>query len=269
MTKCKKVLLPLIMLLTSLLFIFPIFWMFVSATNDTAGIVMGKLTFGTALPTNFENLMKAKNIWTAMFNSLRNAALQTVLSLFISSLAGYGFEVFHDRHKDALMNVLLLSMLIPQITTAIPLFKMFSSWGLLNTWIAFVLPGIASVFLIMLFRQSARSFPGEVIQAARVDGLGEFGIFIRMFVPIMAPTYVAALTITFMNAWNSYLWPSIVMLSNESTTMPLLLANLMSGYTQDYGMILLAVAICTLPTLLIFAFLQKSFASGITGAVKM
>lgn len=243
--------------------------MFVSATNDTAGIVMGKLTVGTHLAENFQHLMGAKNIWRALFNSFRNSALQTVFSLFVSSLAGYGFEVYHDKKKDILMNVILLSMLIPQISTAIPLYKLFSSWGLLNSWAAFVLPGISSVFLIMLFRQSARSFPAEVIQAARVDGLGEFQIFLRMFVPIMAPTYVAALTITFMNSWNSYLWPSIIMLSNDSMTMPLLLANLMSGYTQDYGMILLAVAICTIPTILIFTFLQKSFSSGITGAVKM
>lgn len=131
------------------------------------------------------------------------------MSLFISSLAGYGFEIFHDRKKDFLMNMILLSMLIPQISTAIPLYKMFSGLGLLNTWMVFVLPGIASVFLVMLFRQSARSFPSDVIEAARVDGLGEFGIFTQMFIPIMAPTYVAALTITFMNAWNSYLWPSI------------------------------------------------------------
>lgn len=269
MSKHKKLLVHAFLIVSCVVFVFPIYWLFICATNDTAGIVTGRLTVGSHLAENFRNLLAAKNIWRAMFNSLRNAALQTVLALFVSSLAGYGFEVFHDRKKDVLMNIILLSMLIPQISTAIPLYKMFSAWGLLNSWPAFVLPGVSSVFLIMLFRQSARSFPSEVIQAARVDGLGEFGIFLRMFVPIMAPTYVAACTITFMNSWNSYLWPSIVMLSNDSMTMPLLLANLMSGYTQDYGMILLAVAICTLPTILIFTLLQKSFASGITGAVKM
>lgn len=269
MTKLKKILVHIFLILSCIIFVFPIYWMFISSTNNTAGIVTGKLTPGSSLVDNFHNLMNVSNIGKAMFNSFRNTFLQVILSLFVSSLAGYGFEVFHDRKKDFLMNIILLSMLIPQISTAIPLYKMFSSWGLLNTWIAFVLPGISSVFLIMLFRQSARSFPSDVIEAARMDGLGEFAIFIRMFIPIMAPTYVASLTITFMNAWNSYLWPSIIMLSNDSMTMPLLLANLMSGYTQDYGMILLAVSICTLPTILIFTLLQRSFTSGITGSVKM
>ena len=102
-----------------------------------------------------------------------------------------------------------------------------------------------------------------------MDGLNELQIFFRMFVPIMAPTYVAALTITFMNSWNSYMWPSIIMLNNDSVTMPLLIANLMSGYTQDYGLILLAVSICTIPAIIIFTVLQRYFTAGITGSVKM
>lgn len=268
MTKLRKIGLHLFMVLAVILFAFPIYWMFVSATNSTGEIVVGKLTFGTHLAENFQNLIAAKNIWRALYNSFCNTLLSAFLSLLVSSIAGYGFEVYHDRWKDRLMSIILLSMLIPGISTTIPLYKMIASWKLLNTRLGFVLPGIASVFLIMLFRQSARSFPKDIIEAARIDGLSELGIFFRMFVPIMAPTYVAALTISFMNAWNSYLWPSIIMMSNESMTMPLLLANLMSGYTQDYGMILLAVSICTIPTLLIFACLQRSFTAGITGAVK-
>ena len=106
------------------------------------------------------------------------------------------------------------------------------------------------------------------IEAARLEGLSEIGIFFRMFVPIMRSTYGAAMTVTFMNAWNSYLWPKIVFQSNASITMPMLVANLKSGYSVDYGMLMLGVLICTLPTAIIFLCLQKSFANGITGAVK-
>ncbi len=93
-------------------------------------------------------------------------------------------------------------------------------------------------------------------------------IFFRMFVPIMRSTYGAAMTVTFMNAWNSYLWPKIIFQNNASITMPMLVANLKSGYSVDYGMLMLGVLICTLPTAIIFLCLQKSFANGITGAVK-
>ena len=120
----------------------------------------------------------------------------------------------------------------------------------------------------MLFRQSARSFPHDIIEAARLDGLSETGIFFRMFFPTMRSTYAAAMTITFMNAWNNYLWPKVILQTDSSITMPMLVANLLGGYTVDYGMLMLGVLICTLPTAIVFFCLQKSFAEGITGAVK-
>ena len=256
------------MLLSVVLFTFPIYWMFASATNSTGEIVVGKLTLGTHLSENFENLTAAKNIGRAMYNSMRNTLLSAFLSLLVSSIAGYGFEVYHDRWKDRLMNIILLSMLIPGISTTIPLYKMIASWKLLNTWMGFVLPGIASVFLIMLFRQSARSFPMEIIEAARIDGLSEFKIFLTMFMPTMKSTYAAALTVTFMNAWNNYLWPKVIMTSETAQTMPMLVANLSVGYSIDYGVLMLGVLICSLPTGILFLVLQKSFANGIVGAVK-
>ena len=133
---------------------------------------------------------------------------------------------------------------------------------------AFKLPTVSTPFLIMLFRQSARSFPHDIIEAARIDGLSEVGIFFRMFFPTMRSTYAAAMTITFMNAWNNYLWPKVILQTDDSITMPMLVANLLGGYTVDYGMLMLGVLICTIPTAVVFFCLQKSFAEGITGAVK-
>jgi lactose/L-arabinose transport system permease protein len=120
----------------------------------------------------------------------------------------------------------------------------------------------------MMFRQSARSFPHEIIEAARIDGLNEFKIFTNMFFPTMRSTYAAAMTIVFMNAWNSYLWPVVIMMSKDKITMPMMVANLLTGYVIDYGMVMLGVLICTIPTVIVFFLLQKSFAEGITGAVK-
>ena len=119
-----------------------------------------------------------------------------------------------------------------------------------------------------MFRQNARSFPHDIIEAARIDGLSEVGIFFKMFIPTMKSTYAAAMTITFMNAWNNYLWPKVIMTDETSMTMPMLVANLTEGYVTDYGMLMLAVLLCSLPTIVIFFVLQKSFAEGITGAVK-
>ena len=101
-----------------------------------------------------------------------------------------------------------------------------------------------------------------------MDGLSETGIFLKIFMPTMKSTYAAAMTITFMNAWNNYLWPKVILQTDESITMPMMVANLLGGYSVDYGMLMLGVLICTLPTAIIFFFLQKSFAEGITGAIK-
>ena len=116
--------------------------------------------------------------------------------------------------------------------------------------------------------QAARSFPHDIIQAARLEGLSEIRIFFTMFLPIMKSTYGAAMTVTFMNAWNNYLWPKVIMMSDTSQTMPMLVANLSVGYSIDYGVLMLGVLICSLPTGILFLVLQKSFANGIVGAVK-
>ena len=150
----------------------------------------------------------------------------------------------------------------------VPLFKMMSRAGLLNSVWAFILPSISTPFLIMMFRQNSRNFPNDLMQAARIDGLSETGIFFRMYVPIMKSTYAAAAVITFMNAWNAYMWPKVVMTDNRAQTMPMLIANIASGYSIDYGMLMMGVLFCSIPTMIVFFVLQKQFAEGITGAVK-
>ena len=252
----------------SILSVFPLFWMVVSATNKSVDVIAGRLMPGTNLLENWRNLLVAQDVGQAMINSFRNSLILTLVSLIICSVAGYGFEIYHDKAKDTVMSILLLAMMVPFVATLIPLFQMFSSMGLLNSTAGFILPTISTPFLIMLFRQSARSFPHDIIEAARIDGLTEFKIFIQMFIPTMRSTYAAAMTIVFMNAWNSYLWPKVIMLSNEKITMPMMVANLLSGYVIDYGMVMLGVLVCTIPTVIVFFLLQKSFAEGITGAVK-
>ena len=126
----------------------------------------------------------------------------------------------------------------------------------------------ATPLLIMMFSTGAKAFPIDVIEAARLDGLNEFQIFFRMFMPTMKSTYAAAAVVTFMNAWNNYLWAKVIMSDSSTQTMPMLISNLISGYVTDYGMLMLAVLITTIPTAIVFFALQKHFVEGITGAVK-
>ena len=268
MTKTKKVISYIILILASFLSAFPLYYMLCGATNTSIDVVRGRLIPGGYLVENFKTLVGMQDLKLAMFNSYRNAIIITFVALLVCSIAGYGFEIYHDKGKDILMSILLLAMMLPFVAIMIPLFKMFTSWGLVNTWIALALPSISTPFMIMLFRQAARSFPHDIIEAARLEGLSEVQIFFKMFIPVMKSTYGAAMTVTFMSAWNNYLWPTVILQDSKAITMPMLVANLKSGYSVDYGMLMLGVLICTLPTAVIFLCLQKSFANGITGAVK-
>ena len=267
MTKTKKVISYIILILASFLSAFPLYYMLCGATNTSIDVVRGRLIPGGYLVENFKTLVGMQDLKLAMFNSFRNAIIITFVALLVCSIAGYGFEIYHDKGKDILMSILLLAMMLPFVAIMIPLFKMFTSWGLVNTWIALALPSISTPFMIMLFRQAARSFPHDIIEAARLEGLSEVQIFFKMFIPVMKSTYGAAMTVTFMSAWNNYLWPTVILQDSKAITMPMLVANLKSGYSVDYGMLMLGVLICTLPTAVIFLCLQKSFANGITGAV--
>lgn len=268
MYKGRKFLMYAFLTIFSLISIFPLYYMLCAATNKSVDVIAGRLYPGTYLFENYKALIGNQNLGLALVNSFRNSIVLTVLCLVICSIAGYGFEIYHDKGKDAVFTVLLTAMMIPFAAVMIPMFRMFSSLGMVNTMAAFMFPSISTPFMIMMFRQASRSFPHDIIEAARIDGLSEIGIFFRMFMPTMRSTYAAAMTITFMNAWNNYLWPKVILQTDNSITMPMLVANLLGGYTVDYGMLMLGVFICTVPTAIIFFCLQKSFAEGITGAVK-
>ncbi len=261
------------LILFALFSVFPLFWMLTAATNTTVAVSQGRLWFGSYSMENFKTLLEGapflqSKLWSAMRNSFFYAAVQTIVSLFICSLAGFGFELYHDKAKDALFGILLMAMMIPGVATMIPLFTMMSKMKMLSSVWGFILPSIATPFMIMMFRQNSRNFPVDIMNAARIDGLSEFGIFFKIYMPVMRSTYAAAAVITFMNAWNAYLWPRVVLKAPEAQTMPLFIANLAGGYTIDYGALMMSVLFCSLPTIIIFFILQKQFAEGITGAVK-
>ena len=248
--------------------VFPLLWTIISATNRNIDILRGTMLPGTYLLQNLSTLLDEADVILAFWNSTRNAVFLTGFSVLVCSLAGYGFEIYHSKAKDRLMSVLLLSMLVPFVAVMIPLFQLIASLNLLNTTIGFMLPTLATAFLVMFFRQNIRSFPREMLEAARIDGLSEISIFFRIFIPTMKSTYAAAITITFMAAWNMFLWPRIIMLSPEGITMPVLISNLTESYVTDMGVVTLAVVIATFPTIVLFFFLQRYFADGIAGTIK-
>jgi lactose/L-arabinose transport system permease protein len=264
----SKIALYLFLVIVGFVSVFPFYWMVSGATNKSVEIVRGRMVPGFNLIENGKVLLKTIPILPGFFNSLRNAVIGTLGSLFVCSMAGYGFQIYRSKAKDRVMSVLLLSMMIPFAAVMVPLFRLTSALKLLNTTAGIVLPGLSTAFLIFFFRQCSQSFPMEIVQAARVDGVGEFGIYARVYFPIMAPTFAAAGIVSFMGAWNNYLWPLIVLQKETSRTLPILIAQLTQGYVIDYGLLTLAITVTTIPTMFIFVTQQRRFVEGILGSVK-
>lgn len=258
----------LLLSLAAFVSIFPFFWMVVGATNRSVDIGIGKATFGDQLLVNAASFFATVDAPRVFWNSAFIALVGTVLTLAISSLAGYGFEMFRSRFRERIFGFMLLLLSIPFAALMVPLFVMISSFKLVGTVAAVILPGIASIFIIFYFRQATKAFPGELRDAARVDGLNEWQIFLYIYLPTMRSTYAAAIIIVFMANWNNYLWPLIVLNKPEQKTATLVISALTSAYTPDFGMILFGTILATLPTLIIFFLLQRRFVEGMLGAVK-
>ncbi|MCJ8008832.1 carbohydrate ABC transporter permease [Lederbergia wuyishanensis] len=274
MTTFKKVFAYVFLSIAAFISIFPFFWMIISSTNESKEVTKGRLLPGNQFLENMKNLFENVNMGTALVNSAIVAISTTVLALIIASIAGYGFEIYRSKKKDIVFNILLLSMMIPFAALMVPLYRMFGSISQvmpfigIDTLAAVAIPTITTAFLIFFFRQNTKMFAKELVEAGRIDGLSELGIFFRIFMPSMKTTYAAAAIITFMGSWNNYLWPLVVIQSPEQQTIPLLISNLGSGYAPDYGVIMMAIVIATLPTALVFFLMQRHFVAGMMGSVK-
>jgi lactose/L-arabinose transport system permease protein len=253
---------------TALLCIFPFIWMVLGMTSSSQDITSGKIAIGNQLLNNFSKLNEMVNLPQVLGNSAILTLIGTIATLFVASMAGYGFEMYRNAFREKIYNVLLLTMMVPFAAIMIPLFRIFAGTKLLNSYVAVILPSIASIFVIFYFRQCTKSFAKELIQASRVDGLNEFQSFFYIYVPSMKSTYAAASIIVFMSYWNSFLWPLIVLQSNSKKTITLAISSLASSYTPDFGVIMTAIIIATLPTLILFFTMQKQFVEGMLGSVK-
>jgi len=252
----------------SLLSVFPFVWMALGATNNANDITNGKATFGGELTTNIAKFFTLVDTPLVFWNSLKVAILSTVFTLLVSSFAGYGFEIFRSRLRERFYGALLLTLMVPFAALMIPLFVIMAKVGLINTHLAVILPTIASAFIIFYFRQSTKAFPSELRDAAKVDGLKEWQIFLFIYMPVMRSTYAAAFIIVFMTAWNNYLWPLIVLQTNEMKTITLVVSSLASAYYPDYGVVMVGTVLATLPTLVVFFAMQRQFVQGLTGSIK-
>ena len=202
-------------------------------------------------------------------NSLVVSVAITVGSLQFNTLAGYAFAKLRFAGRERVFQGLLAALVVPAQVAMLPLFLLMKQLGLVNSYGGVVLPALAGVFGIFLVRQYARSIPDELLEAARIDGAGEWRIFFRIVLPMLKPVLVTLAIFTFMAAWNDFMWPLIVLTDQEQYTLPVALASLSREHIMDVEMMMAGAVVTVLPVLGLFLALQRYYMQGLLlGSVK-
>ncbi|MCB0283764.1 MAG: carbohydrate ABC transporter permease [Calditrichaeota bacterium] len=267
----KKVFIYSFLIITSVVTLVPFIWMLsASFMNDGQASVFPPPFFPKDFTfTQYSKLFVHMNIGWNFFNSLFLSVLITLISLLFNSMAAYAFAKFKFKSKDKLFKVLLGAMIIPAQVTMLPLFLMLKNIGLINTYMAIIIPGLATIFGIFLVRQYILSIPDSLIEAARIDGASEFYIFVKIIMPLCKPILITLALFTFFTTWNDFLWPLIALTDNSMYTLPVALANLMGEHTKDPELMMAGSVLTIIPVIIVFLVLQKYYMEGIMmGSIK-
>ncbi len=256
----------------ALLLIAPLYFTFVFATHTRSDIFATPppLWFGGNFMANLDLLLERLPFWRNLAMSLYVASATTVLNLFLCTLAGYAFAVYEFRFKKQLFAMVVGSMMLPSFLNMIPSFMVMDLLGWLDQPRALYIPGAAGALGIFMMRQYISSaIPGDLIDAARMDGCGEFRIYASVVLPLLGPALGTLGLITFISSWNNFVGPLVVMRSAENFTLPLALRSMQSPNNTEWGALMAGSAIAILPLLIVFFFSARRLVAGLTaGAVR-
>ncbi len=219
---------------------------------------------------NYQYLFTGDHQYFRWFtNSLILTVVQTVLTLFVSSWVAYGFAFYDFKGKNFLFICVLIVMMIPFEILMLPMYREIVAMKLVNNYLGIILPYLAHPIAIFFFRQYLQSIPHEIIDAGRIDGCSEYGIFLRLIMPLMKPAFAAMAIFIGMTSWNNYLWPLLVLSDSKMFTLPIGLTSLMSPYGNNYTLLISGAVMSVIPIIVLFFSAQKFFIEGMsTGSVK-
>jgi multiple sugar transport system permease protein len=262
----------LLVSLGALLLVSPLYFTFVFATHSRTEIFNSPppLWFGSASLSNLALLLERLPFWRNLGMSLYVAGMTTALNLLLCSLAGYGFAIYEFRFKKLLFAIVLGSMMLPSFLNMIPSFMVMDFLGWIDEPRALYVPAAASALGIFLMRQYIGSaIPKDLLDAARMDGCGEFRIFWSVVLPLLKPALGTLGLITFIASWNNFVAPLVVMRSAENYTLPLALRSMQSPNNTEWGALMMGSAIAMLPLLIAYFFSARRLVAGLTsGAVR-
>ncbi len=270
-SRAHMALIHLALLALTLLSLAPLLWMLSVSFMPAGGASRfpPPLLPATFTLDNYRELFLRIGMGGYFANSVLVSTSITLLSLLINTMAGYAFAKLRFAGRDRIFKLLLAALVIPSQVAMLPLFLMLKQMGMINSYAGVVVPSLASIFGIFLVRQYARSIPDELIEAARIDGAGEWLIFWRIVLPMLKPVLVTLAIFTFMGSWNDFMWPLIVLTDQTNFTLPVALASLSREHIQDVEMMMAGAVLTVLPVLLLFLMLQRYYIQGLMlGSVK-
>jgi lactose/L-arabinose transport system permease protein len=257
--------------LGAIVMVVPFLWLIIASTYPTSDIFTTPphVLPGSAFWNNLARLFGSSGFADAMRNSLIVSTVSTVIAVLVCSAAGYAFAKFTFPGRNVIFVVIIASLALPSQVTLVPLFQMMVSLGWLNSYASLILPNLAVPFGIFLMRQTMLSVPDELIQAARVDGAGELRTFFQIVLPTVRPALAAAAIFLFLGQWNDFVYPLVVLRTQDAYTVPVALASLQGVSSTDYGALLSGTLVSITPVLVLFLFLQRHFVAGLlAGSVK-
>ena len=267
----RTVLVNTVLVVGAVLVAFPLLWMISVSFMPTGAASSYPPPLLPADPTldNYRELFAKHAAGRYMFNSALVATLATLISLVFNTLAGYAFAKLRFRWRDRIFRGLLGALVIPSQVAMIPLFALVKELGLVSTYGGVIVPAMATVFGMFLVRQYARSIPDELLEAARIDGAGEWRIFVTIVLPLLKPIVVTLAIFTFLASWNDFMWPLIVLSDQAWQTAPVALASLSREHVQDNELMMAGSMVTVVPVLLLFLALQRYYLQGLLlGSVK-
>jgi putative chitobiose transport system permease protein len=268
----ENVLWYFILLLVAVITVFPFIWVFFTSfkgPTDAIYSVPPRLIPQEPTLANYVRVWNQLPVANFFLNSVIVAAATVIFNILLTSLAAYPFAKMNFRGRNVIFYMLLATFIIPPQLTYIPSFVLaVNTFHYYDSILALIFPSLATVFNIFLLRQAFKSVPNDLLDAARIDGAGELRIWWQILMPIVRPSLATAAIFTFVNQWNDFLWPSLMLHTRSNMTLPVGLVALQGMFASDSRGIAAGVVITVVPIMIFFILLQRQFIRGLTGAVK-
>lgn len=261
-----RVIIYIILVLLLLLSVVPFYLVIVNSTHSSYDIVTRlNLGIGDDLGENYKTMQSNVNIWSGFTNSLIIVIPYTLFTAYFGALTAYGFAKYRFRGRKVLFWIVLASMMLPSQLSIIGFYQLNLKLKLINSYLPFIIPGIANATAVFFLRGIiSQSIPDSMIEAARIEGCSEIGIFNKMILPCIMPGVATICIFSFVSCWNNYMGPLIIMTSNDKYTLPVMISMIKGLYMTNYGAMYLAIAISVVPIIIVYIFLSRYIISGLT-----